>query len=333
MNEISEISAAISSSLFNRASEQRAWERTRRERASLLSCVGEPLKRRVGPMVSMNLIRLTATVFVLVIASVSTVDATEWRGIIPMRSTREDVERLWGVPHMKSRHVYYYDFREEIAVVSFQSVSCEEACGPEWNVRLGTVLSVGVIPKQRHQRERFLKDQFKVEHTGGGFAYLTNEEEGLTVEEYNGAVTLISYSYARKDAPARCPQIRECIADPLFRFDEYGALSFADEKARLDNFGIQVKQSLARGAIVVYGRSQNVRAKLMIRAQRAKTYLVKALRFPALRVLVVDGGYRATSSTQLHLYPIHGSLGRMYFYPERDPGPAAPNKRSQRTRR
>lgn len=59
------------------------------------------------------------------------------------------------------------------------------------------------------------------------------------------------------------------------KFDEYGALSFEDEKARLENFAIQLKnQPGTQGHIIAYdgqgGTSEDIETRLM----RTKNYLV-----------------------------------------------------------
>jgi hypothetical protein len=172
-----------------------------------------------------------------------------------------------------------------------------------------------------------------VEKTGAGFVYYTNEHAGLTLEKYKETITLIIYSPTEKDAVLQCPSTRECIIDFFPKFDEYGKLSFEDEKARLDNYVIQMKNMLGRGAIVVVGENRAVRKELLRRAERAKRHLVQKRGFEAECLLIVDGGYQASSYTELHLYMIGGAMGRIYLFPEKDPGPVAPNKALQLTAR
>jgi hypothetical protein len=65
---------------------------------------------------------------------------------------------------------------------------------------------------------------------------------------------------------------------------------------------------------------------LMRRASRAKRYLVEKRGLEAQRLLIVDGGYRDSSYTQLHLYSISGIASRIYIFPEKDPARSVPNK-------
>ena len=72
------------------------------------------------------------------------------------------------------------------------------------------------------------------------------------------------------------------------KFDEYGNIRFNDEKARLDNFAIQLQnEPTATGAIVGYGSCD---AEGTTRANRAKDYLVNTRGIDASRLNVIDGG-------------------------------------------
>jgi hypothetical protein len=72
-----------------------------------------------------------------------------WRGIVPLRSTRADVERELGEPidDLKS----LYDTGKERVSVFYQQVRCPTGGqeGPQrgWDVPVGTVLRISVSPK------------------------------------------------------------------------------------------------------------------------------------------------------------------------------------------
>jgi hypothetical protein len=85
------------------------------------------------------------------------------------------------------------------------------------------------------------------------------------------------------------------------KFDEYGNIRFNDEKARLDNFAIQLQnQPTAQGYYIVYGSCEGEGAA---RAQRAKDYLVNNRGIDASRIVVVDGGCRADLGVELWIVP------------------------------
>ncbi|HKS26438.1 MAG TPA: hypothetical protein VJS44_01400 [Pyrinomonadaceae bacterium] len=87
-------------------------------------------------------------------------------------------------------------------------------------------------------------------------------------------------------------------------FDQYGAISFEDEKARLDNFGIQLMNELsARGFIIAYGGRISYEGQASERARRAKDYLVSVRNLVDERIVTVDGGYREDATVELWLVP------------------------------
>jgi hypothetical protein len=88
------------------------------------------------------------------------------------------------------------------------------------------------------------------------------------------------------------------------KFDEYGDISFEDEKSRLDNFAIELKSDPnAVGYLIVYGGRLSVRGIAKTRALRAKNYLVKKSSLAPDRIVWVDGGYREDLSTEIHIAP------------------------------
>jgi hypothetical protein len=202
-----------------------------------------------------------------------------------------------------------------------------------WNVPAGTVVGIGVIPKGTHRKEEYLgKGDFKRDEQNAGFIYYSDEAAGFEIETYKDLVTLVDYYPGVSDERLRCPRIQECCFDIFPRFDEYQKLSFGDEKARLDNFVIQMNQRLGRGVLEVVGPTSKTRAQRMKLGARAKAYLVRERALEPERLLVVDGGYGPDVLTRLSLYSIGGLPSRIYLFPEKDPENTAPNKRLERTR-
>jgi hypothetical protein len=85
------------------------------------------------------------------------------------------------------------------------------------------------------------------------------------------------------------------------KFDEYGNIRFNDEKARLDNYAIQLQnEPTAQGYIIGYG---SCGAEGQTRADRAKGYLVNTRGIDAGRLVVVDGGCLPSLLVQLWVAP------------------------------
>jgi hypothetical protein len=183
----------------------------------------------------------------------------------------------------------------------------------------GTVTEIGIIPKGVHRKDEYqLAKDSKVEDNGFGLVYYWDNAVGLMVETYKGLVTLVDYYPKSSEHRLQCPRVRTCCIDFFTTFDEYGALTLSDEKARLDNFVIQIKNSSGRGTLVVFGPSPKIRAQYMKRAARGKDYLVKRRGLEPQRLLVMDGGFATTPYTQLSIYPI-GRVPRIYLAPQKDP--------------
>ena len=85
------------------------------------------------------------------------------------------------------------------------------------------------------------------------------------------------------------------------KFDEYGNIKFNDEKARLDNYAIQLQnQPGSQGVIIAYGSCEG---EAQARADRAKDYLVNTRGIEAGRITTIDGGCRSDLTVQLWVVP------------------------------
>lgn len=260
---------------------------------------------------------------VWLLAAGTAVIAKDWRGIVPLKSTRADVARVFGVPKQASGPVALYKLPNELVVFHFQTFACDSEVGKwgyGWNVPLGTVVYIGVIPRGIHRKNEYeLSSEAKVDHRGGGLVYYTDNSAGWSVETYQNLVTLIDYYPEASQDNLQCSRIKEGIIDFFPIFDEYGKLSFEDEKARLDNFVINMNGELSRGTIEVRGPTKKDRQQLMKHAARAKSYLVKKRGLEPERLLIIEAGFWQERVTRLSLYSIGGLPSRIYLHLEPDP--------------
>lgn len=96
---------------------------------------------------------------------------------------------------------------------------------------------------------------------------------------------------------------------PNSPFDEYGAICWEDEKARLDNFAIQLlNYPTALGHIIVYDGKRTCRGEGVARAMRAKKYLVDHRKVPADRIVWRWGGYLNDPMTTLVIHPAGANI-------------------------
>ena len=244
-----------------------------------------------------------------------TSNAKEWRGIIPLHSTRADVTRLLGPsPDANNVRANYFLEKEDVYIV-FSSDEPYLRCPS--GVPKDAVLVIQIKPKTKLRLSELRLDQSKYRTfdpsspPGIGFVGLIDERDGLVIQAFKGYVNEICYIANIQDRKLcesyyENPEAFIRIFVDFYRgkFDEYQNLPFEDEKARLDNFAIQLQSEPdSAGYIIVYaGRRARVdEAKEL--AQRAKRYLVKVRKINARRVIAIDGGHREEGTTELYLQP------------------------------
>jgi hypothetical protein len=88
------------------------------------------------------------------------------------------------------------------------------------------------------------------------------------------------------------------------KVDEYGNIKFNDEKARLDNYAIELQNDpTAQGYLVCYGGRTGRTGEAQRRCDRAKNYLVSTRGLDSSRIVTVDGGYREELTVELWVVP------------------------------
>lgn len=146
--------------------------------------------------------------FVIVAAGLS--QGKEWRGIVPLHSTRADVERLLGSSVERDNELMsVYKLEREVVVVEY---AAGPPCGTDgfhiWQVPRGAVLSIRVAPKAQLLFSDLHLDISKYKVTDGGhvpgYSYYTDETEGIQYEVTQGLVMSTTYFPAAKDSHLRC---------------------------------------------------------------------------------------------------------------------------------
>jgi len=84
------------------------------------------------------------------------------------------------------------------------------------------------------------------------------------------------------------------------KLDEYGNIRWSDEKARLDNFAIEMQNSpTAQGYIFCYGGRVGRAGEALRRCSRARSYVNKHRGIEASRIVTIDGGYKEDLTVEL----------------------------------
>lgn len=161
----------------------------------------------------------------------------------------------------------------------------------------------------------------------------------ITVDTHGMGGRTITATLDVAGVPAACRPTATCSITPVLRpqpnkFDEYPDINFNNEKARLDNFAIQLQQDPGSiGYLVAYGsRSGQAQERL----QRAMDYLVNSRGIDAGRLRTIDGGCRGDFLMQLWIAPtgaaapVADTAGTMPCGAGRTPPAQRTNRRGRR---
>jgi hypothetical protein len=135
---------------------------------------------------------------------------------------------------------------------------------------------------------------------GQGTSSITVNTDGLGGQTVTATVELggLDPSCSRT---ASCSTSVKAPNPPAVKFDEYGNIKFNDEKARLDNYAIQLQnQPGSQGYIIAYG---SCAGEAQARADRAKDYLVNTRGIDAGRLVTIDGGCMPELKVELWVVP------------------------------
>jgi hypothetical protein len=79
----------------------------------------------------------------------STAPPNAWRGLVPLKSSRADVERMLGSSTGSVGDIYLYETKDEKVRVVYSQGSCEPSLEGQWKVPADTVLSTTVFPQSK----------------------------------------------------------------------------------------------------------------------------------------------------------------------------------------
>jgi hypothetical protein len=155
----------------------------------------------------MNYFLLTPIISVLLILTTSLPCwAQSWRQIVPLKSTRSDVERILG----PSQEAYFADYKLQDGnlFIEYSSGPCRPERRGGWNVPENTVVLVSFTPKIKKRIEVLKLDLRKfrkvVDTHVMGVVYYINDEEGITYSVQAGKVDYVEYGPGKRDDHFYC---------------------------------------------------------------------------------------------------------------------------------
>jgi hypothetical protein len=138
--------------------------------------------------------------------------------------------------------------------------------------------------------------------SGQGTPTITVDTTGIAGQPINARLSVGGFNL---NCSAQCTTQIPYNPEPR-KFDEFGDIARDDEKARLDNFAIQLQQEPeAQGYIFVYGGTgRRIRADyVQRRVARVKDYLINTRGVDSRRVVILEGPQRAEPSVELWIVP------------------------------
>jgi hypothetical protein len=134
-----------------------------------------------------------------------------WKGIVPLHSTRADVERELGAPVTSCVETCNYNTPNESVTIVYVTHACESGDNNSWRVPAGTVVTVIVYPSVKPRLKDLKVNSKSFTKTRdpelvGHWTY-TSKREGTSYEVSNtGRVQSIEWFPTNKDDYLRCDQ-------------------------------------------------------------------------------------------------------------------------------
>lgn len=131
----------------------------------------------------------------------------EWRGIKPLQSSREDVERLLGPPTAECKCLY--EGATVNVQVQYSAGPCANGPLPGWNVPAGKVISFTVYLKDRPLMSDLKLDWGKYQKREDPelprIFYYSDREKGITIAVDGNRVMEYQIGPALRDKTMLCP--------------------------------------------------------------------------------------------------------------------------------
>lgn len=259
-------------------------------------------------------------IFLILIGSVSSFSQTNaWNGLVPLRSTRAEVEKLLGAPQENYYPTFKYESKAGRVRIRYSTGKCRGG----WKVRIGTVLRIDVdpvSPEGKNPEElKIDKSKFSSPSDDALYQTWTNPEDGLRYHSNaGGRLVSITYLPKRSDNDLRCngfpPYAPEAQYDAFDRLSFYvGKLNEKQEPRRildevtklfirLDNKNKESNDKYT-GYILIYFDKKLPAAAYRKRVGKIKKHISEITKTSRERVTVIEGGMRTESLLEFYILP------------------------------
>lgn len=138
------------------------------------------------------------------------VAAKSWRGIVPLRSTRADVQRVLGPPITGGGTIDLYELEEGHVNVMYAGARCEQGLPADWgnwNVPAGRVVNISIslhVPQPVAKLKIRNLIRYKWYTDNSGATYYHDKSRGIEYQVQGDVVTAITYGPSAKDSRLLC---------------------------------------------------------------------------------------------------------------------------------
>lgn len=174
-------------------------------RENALLKLGSVVVRRRHEMGIKNLIPLSILLLMLVV----NIRAKEWRGIVPLHSTRADVVKILGLHSLSGDR---YELENETVSILYSDGPCRTG---GWNVPKDTVIDITIEPDDDITLSDLHLDLSKYtkkrDHEILDAYYYADDSKGFRVAVVDGLVRYLFYEPTDKDAQLKCAPLRKHV--------------------------------------------------------------------------------------------------------------------------
>lgn len=254
-----------------------------------------------------NIFLFLCTVATLSVLGSAGQNELDFYGIVPLHSTRVDVEQQFGTS-TDSCNCLYRTGKETITVDYAASPCKGQLYG--WNVPKDTVLGFRVSPESPLPVSgvNFKSGQFIQTHSQDETltTYYTDVLAGIRYVVQDNKIVFIRRLPSSKDNRLRChgfPPYDGGVAE-YTTYDSFTSSDDEQTRARLDNFAVQLSQVPSlKGYIIAYAGRTGKKNQGISMARSASRYLIQKRGITARQVTALDGGFREEAQYDLFLLP------------------------------
>ena len=154
----------------------------------------------------MRIVIVALSLLLLMSTNQPNVKGQDWRQIVPLKTTRAEVERLLGA----TTTIYFaeYELKQGSLFIEYSSGPCRPERKGGWNVPKDVVTMIHFTPKRRTRIANLKLDPRKfrrvVDDHSIGILYYVNDEEGITYQVQSGKIDFVEYHPAKRDEHLYC---------------------------------------------------------------------------------------------------------------------------------